>query len=197
MMPSPADISLVWDKISPNRSVPRSQETPCVCLACAPVCQHYYKPQTDPRSACFNHWAPTKNTCVVFQIRSYFSIAVSNYFAWAPHPEEGLPWQAGCPQSQTHKWGQIQSRRSEVHRWSDRKVRAGTLQLHAKPQSLLYQSGNQQITEISGQETHTKCESHWYPHQHSLANPSLEIGLTWWKCRQIPPYSAGRRHTGL
>lgn len=43
MMPSPADISLVREnKICP---VPRSQETPWVFPACAPVCQHYYKPQ--------------------------------------------------------------------------------------------------------------------------------------------------------
>lgn len=96
MMPSPADISLVWDEISQNRPVPRSQEAPRVCPACAPVCQHYYKTQTDPRSACFNHWAPTKNTRVVFQIQLYFSITAALLFLSTP-PRGGLALTSRLP----------------------------------------------------------------------------------------------------
>lgn len=191
MMPSPADISLVREnKICP---VPRSQETPWVFPACAPVCQHYYKPQVSLFKPLSSY---QKYMCGISKSALFFHWC-KHYFAWALHPEEGLLWRAGCPQSQAHKWDQIQSGRSEVCRWSDKKVGAGALQLHAKPQSFIHQSGNQQITELSGQETRTKRESHWSPHQYSLANPSLGIGLIWRKCGQVPPYSAGRRHTGL
>lgn len=98
MMPSPADISLVREnKICP---VPRSQETPWVFPACAPVCQHYYKPQVSLFKPLSSY---QKYMCGISKSALFFHWC-KHYFAWALHPEEGLLWQAGCPQSQAHKW---------------------------------------------------------------------------------------------
>lgn len=91
----------------------KRQETPCICPAWAVVYQQCYKPQTDPKSACFNQ------TLSSFQTYVYGTVCftIDSSITCLNTPPGG---RLALSHSQPCRWGQLQSRRSEMCRWYDR-----------------------------------------------------------------------------